>query len=84
MCFKMILPEVIGHTDIQIPLQFQPGPMPCLNNSYQYKIQEQGKDTNNHLLPLGDWTKPLMGHPLNGHPSPLTGYLTDGDRKFQC
>merc|ERR1712198_660512 len=37
------------------PLRFPPGPLPCLHNSYHHKIPEQGKGTDDHLLPLGDW-----------------------------
>ena len=37
------------------PLRFLPGPLPCLHNIYHYKIPEQGKGTDDHLLPLGDW-----------------------------
>ena len=37
------------------PLQFSPGPLSCLHNSKHYKIPEQGKGTDDHLLPLGDW-----------------------------
>ena len=36
-------------------LRFLPGPLPCLHNIYHYKIPEQGKGTDDHLLPLGDW-----------------------------
>ena len=39
------------------PLRFLPGPLPCLHNIYHYKIPEQGKGTDDHLLPLGDWFK---------------------------
>ena len=28
-------------------------PLPCSHNCYHYKIPEQGKDTYDHLLPLG-------------------------------
>ena len=27
----------------------------CSHNCYHYKIPEQGKGTDDHLLPLGDW-----------------------------
>ena len=37
------------------PLQFPLGPLPCLPNSYLCEILEQGKGTNDHLLPWGDW-----------------------------
>ena len=37
------------------PLQFPPGPLPCLHNSHHHKIPEQGKGTDDYLLPLGDW-----------------------------
>ena len=37
------------------PLRFPPGPLPCLHNSYHHKIPEQGKGTDDHLLPLGNW-----------------------------
>ena len=36
-------------------LRFPPEPLPCSHNCYQYKILEQGKGTDDHLLPLGDW-----------------------------
>ena len=29
--------------------------LPCSHNSYRYEIPEQGKGTDDHLLPLGDW-----------------------------
>ena len=41
------------------PLRFPPGPLPCLYNSYHHKIPEQGKGTDDHLLPLGDWLSVL-------------------------
>ena len=37
------------------PLRFPPGLLPCLQNNHHYEIPEQGKGTNDHLLPLGDW-----------------------------
>ena len=37
------------------PLQFPQGPLPCLHNSYHDEIPEQGKGTDDHLLPLGNW-----------------------------
>ena len=40
-------------------LWFPPEPLPCSHNCYHYKILEQGKGTDDHLLPLGDWFKPL-------------------------
>ena len=48
-----------GHTDSPYStglrlLQFPSEPLPCLHNCYHHKILEQGKGTNNHLLPLGD------------------------------
>ena len=36
-------------------LRFPPEPLPCSHNCYHYKILEQGKGTDDHLLPLGDW-----------------------------
>ena len=36
-------------------LRFSPEPLPCSHNCYHYKIPEQGKGTDVHLLPLGDW-----------------------------
>ena len=36
-------------------LRFPPEPLPCSHNSYQYKISDKGKGTDDHLLPLGDW-----------------------------
>ena len=56
-------------------LQFPPGPLPCLHNRYQKKILQQGKGTDDHLLPLGEWLtllsisfclfslSPKMSHP---------------------
>ena len=38
------------------PLRFPPGPLPCLHNSHHQKIIKQGKGTDDHLLPLGDWS----------------------------
>ena len=37
------------------PLRFPLGLLPCLHNSYHHEIPEQGKGTDDHLLPLGDW-----------------------------
>ena len=37
------------------PLRFPPGPLSCSHNSYHNEIPEQGKGTDEHLLPLGDW-----------------------------
>ena len=39
-------------------LRFHPELLPCSHNCYHYKIPEQGKDTNDHFLPLGDWFLP--------------------------
>ena len=36
-------------------LRFTPEPLPFSHNCYHYKIPEQGKGTDDHLLPLGDW-----------------------------
>ena len=36
-------------------LWFPPEPLPCSHNCHHYKIPEQGKGTDDHLLPLGDW-----------------------------
>ena len=36
-------------------LWFPPEPLPCSHNCYHYKILEQGKGTDDHLLPLSDW-----------------------------
>ena len=36
-------------------LRFPPEPLPCSHNCYHYKIPEQGKGTDDHLLPLVDW-----------------------------
>ena len=49
-----------GHTDSPCStglclLWFPPEPLPCSRNCYHYKIPEQGKGTDDHLLPLGDW-----------------------------
>ena len=38
----------------KFPSGFLPGPLPCLPDSYQHEILEQGKGTDDHLLPLGD------------------------------
>ena len=38
------------------PLQFPHAPQPCLPNSYNPEILEQGKCTNDQLLPLGNWS----------------------------
>merc|ERR1711872_225626 len=35
-------------------LRFPPEPLPCSHNCHHYKIPEQGKGTDDHLLPLGD------------------------------
>ena len=37
------------------PLWFPQGPLPCLHSSYHHEIPEQGKGTDDHLLPLGKW-----------------------------
>ena len=37
------------------PLRFPSGPLPCLHYNYHQEIPEQGKGTDDHLLPLGDW-----------------------------
>ena len=37
------------------PLWFPPEPLPCLHNSYHKKVVKQGRGTDDHLLPLGDW-----------------------------
>ena len=29
--------------------------LPCLPDSKHHELQEQGKGTDDHLLPLGDW-----------------------------
>ena len=52
-------------------LRFPPEPLPCSHNCYHYKIPEQGKGTDDHLLPLGDWLG--MGWPLKGLGYPLKG-----------
>ena len=36
-------------------LRFPPEPLPCSHNSYHYKIPEQGRGTDDHILPLGEW-----------------------------
>ena len=38
----------------KFPSGFLPGPLPCLPDSYQHEILEQGKGTDDHLLALGD------------------------------
>ena len=37
------------------PLQYPLGPLPCLHKSHHSEILKQGKGTDDHLLPLGDW-----------------------------
>ena len=65
------MPAIDGRMDgrdVQIPTVFYrtltppvpsgpggPGPLPCLQNSYHKKILKQGKGTDEHFLPLGDW-----------------------------
>ena len=36
-------------------LLFPPEQLACSHNCYHYKIPEQGKGTDDYLLPLGDW-----------------------------
>ena len=48
------------------PLQFPQGPLPCLHNSYHDEIPEQGKGTDDHLLPLGDWLISLIQNLVSG------------------
>ena len=43
------------------PLRFPPGPLPCLLHCYYQEIPKQGKGTDDHLLPLGDWFRPDEG-----------------------
>ena len=37
------------------PLRFPLRPLPCLLNSQYQEMPKQGKGTDDHLLPLGDW-----------------------------
>ena len=57
-------------------LQFPPGPLPCLHSSYHHEIPQQGKGTDDHPLPLGDWLNTaveiLMGSPHTPFAYPLT------------
>ena len=73
------MPAIDGRMDgrdVQIPTVFYrtltppvpsgpggPGPLPCLQNSYHKKILKQGKGTDDHLLPLGNW----LGSGLGGN-----------------
>ena len=53
-------------------LWFLPGPLPCSHNCYHYKIPEQGKGTDDHLLHLGDWLTVLHSsfHMIGQHLHP--------------
>ena len=45
------------------PLRFPPGPLPCLPNSHHHEMMQQGKGTDDHLLPLGNFLPYFLPFP---------------------
>ena len=67
--------------DVQIPPIFY-RTLSCLPNSFHHKMLEQGKGTEDHLLPLSDCNKIIPSN--DRHPRPFSDYSPAGFKRFSC